>query len=176
MRWECHTVLGFVWRQQCYFHTNPVLVSAASFYIITSKHCDNPNISPRFMCQMSYTISDKNNGLPESESQVSERWTNTRQQCFLGRGDDQEGDCSRGKGFPVWIRWKKTHLGFPLQPSFVIAVRLQRKRWPRSTNGIWHKENISRLLLIKATLVESVICQSASKSLKGKTEKWELCL
>lgn len=140
-------------------------VSAASFCTIAPQHYSNPNISPRFQCQTSYTISDKNNGPLQSESQVSERWINTRQRCFLSREDDQGGQCSGVRGFPVWIWWQNAHSVFPVQPSFVITARLQRKRWPRSTNGIWHKENISRLLLIKATLVQSVICQRSCNSL-----------
>lgn len=75
---------------------------------------------------------------------------------------------SEGKG-PTLIT-----LFFPVQPSFVITARLQRKRWPRSTNAIWHKENISRLLLIKATLVESVICQGRCKGcrIRQKSPKY----
>lgn len=163
--WGCRTVSGFDWGKQCYFHMDPLCVSAANFYIIAPKHYCNPNISPRFMCQTSYTISDKNNGPLQPESQVSEHWINTRQQCFLGRDGRSRGTAPGVKGFPVWVWWQKTPSVFLVQPSFIITVRLQRKRWPRSTNGIWHKENISRLLLIKATLVQSVICQSGCNSL-----------
>lgn len=94
--WGCQSVLGFVW---CYFHMDLLCVSAVSFYVITLQHYGNPNISPRLQCQTSYTISDKNNGLLQSESQVSENWINMRQQCFLSKEDDQGGTALGSKDF-----------------------------------------------------------------------------
>ncbi len=84
-------ILGLCLRAAVLFsHGSPRCLSCQFLHYL-SQHCGNPNISPRFECQTSYTISDKNNGLLQAESQVSERWTNTRQRCFLSKEDDQGG-------------------------------------------------------------------------------------
>lgn len=70
-----------------FLHKDLLCVRVASFDIITLQHYGNTNISPRFQCQTSYTISDKNNEILQSESQVSEQ-----QQGFLSREDNQEGN------------------------------------------------------------------------------------
>lgn len=122
-------VLGWVWEQQycfVFFH-----VSLANFCIIASQHHSKPNISPRFPCQTRSTISDKNNEVLQSESQVSEHWINTWQQGFLSREDRAWGGKDIQSGFNV----RKSPSVFPVQPSFVITVSLQRNCWPRSING-----------------------------------------
>ena len=139
-----------------------IITSAAGFYIIASQHCDNPNISPRFVCQATCSVSDKNNGVPgpsprcQSAEQTHDKDVSSAEGTIKMGGGPLRGQMISRLGLMA----KDSELSnwvFPVQPSFVITARLQRKRWPRSTNGIWHKENSSRLLLIKATLVESVI-------------------
>lgn len=124
--WGCQTVLGFVWGQQGYFHMHLLCVSAASFHIIGSQHDCNPNISPRFECQTSFTISDKNNGLLQAESQVSEHWINTRQQCFLSREDDQ-GGLVWGQRISSLDLMTKCSLDFPCAPLLCYHSEITAK-------------------------------------------------
>lgn len=63
--------LLFCLRAAVLFYMDLLHVSAAGFFIITTQHYSNLNISPEFVCQMSYTISDKNNGFLQSKSGVS---------------------------------------------------------------------------------------------------------
>lgn len=63
----------------------------------------NPNISTRFQRQASYSITDKNNGVLQSEPQLSGCWENTRQEGFLSRGDDQGWTRLGSQGLPGWI-------------------------------------------------------------------------
>lgn len=105
--WGCHTVLGFCLKGSSVTFTwissvSQLPVSTLSLHNITTTQI----FLLRFVCQTSYTISDKNNGLLQPESQVSEHWTNTRQQCFLGREDDQGGTAVGSKDLQTGFNGK----------------------------------------------------------------------
>lgn len=112
-RWWYQTVFGFDRQQKCYF---PLLTSYGSHQCLSCQflhYCCITLPKPKYLPKIwvphkFHTISDKNNGLLQSKPQVSGHWINMRQPCFLSREDDQ-GECSEVKGFPVWIWWQEAH-------------------------------------------------------------------
>lgn len=101
-------------KQRLGFHLRTILFSHGSHLCFSALSLHNPNISPRFMCQSS---SDENNGLLQSESQVSERWINRRRLRFLCRVGERAAHRGQRISSLDWMAKRLTRF-FPAYPSF----------------------------------------------------------